>query len=64
MVKTVKFKIAKLDTKEYELQVYRPFGNESDVDNWVMVDRFNSLTGLELKELADYIYHLIENAKH
>jgi hypothetical protein len=54
---TVKYRMTQNpDTKNIELQIYRNYG--TDKDEWVMVDRFNGLTSLELKCLADHIYSL------
>lgn len=60
MQPTIKYKILPHDNKEYELQIYRPYG---DKDEWVMIDRLNYLTGAELKHLADHIYSLINKHK-
>lgn len=60
MEQTIKYRIVHHDNKEYELQVYRKYG---DKDEWVMIDRLNNLTGIELKYLADHIYSLIAKNK-
>lgn len=59
---TIKYKVIQSpDTKNLTLQIYRPYG---DKDNeWMMIDRFNELTSVELKCLGDYINSLFKKDK-
>jgi hypothetical protein len=54
---TIRYRVVQNpENKFVELQIYRNYG--TDTDQWVMVDKFNEMTSLELKCLADHIYSL------
>lgn len=46
-----------------QIEVYRELQENNNQTEWMMTDRFNELSGSELKCLADYIYSLFKK-KH
>lgn len=54
---TIKYKASKNKNNGlFELEIYRPYGEGKY--EWMMIDRLNEMTAVELKSLADYINSL------
>ena len=60
--RTIEYRIEPtLDKKEYYLDLFRPYYDSLDNSRLVRYDSVKSLTAAELKQLADFIYHFLEN---